>query len=100
MLKAVSDRLSFTLDLACRRPWAVGSVLLVVAIGEVLIWTGGPSPGLANNARGFEALRENWRLGWWAALPLAIAAMVKLELSFREWSRPRIPAHREDLESG
>ncbi len=84
MLKAASDRLAFVLDLTRRRPWAVGAVLSVVAVGGVLVWASGPSPGLTHHAKGFEALLAHWRVGWWAALPLIIAAIVKLELSFRQ----------------
>jgi hypothetical protein len=94
MLKAASDRLAFVLGLVRRRPRAVGSVLSVVAVGGVLVWTSGPQPRFATNARGFEAPLFHWRLGWWAALPLAIAAIAKLELSFRQHHQAvRSPRH-------
>jgi hypothetical protein len=67
-----------------------------VIIGAGLVWTSGPPAGFANNARGFEALlAAHWRLGWWGALPLAVAAMVKLELSFRQHNRTAPPFRRD-----
>ena len=86
MLNPLIDRLRYVRDVALLHRWAIGLVFALGALSMALARLNVFPRGYFGDWAAFHRLALP-RLGWWVAAPLAVACVVKLELSFREKNR-------------